>query len=50
MVFERSSKLLNGEHFDSPLEARVMIVNWVRDYNTLRPPPRPWLQDTRGVL
>ncbi len=30
-------ELLNGEHFDSPLEARVMIANWVREYNTLRP-------------
>ena len=30
-------ELLNGEHFDSPLEARVMIAAWVREYNTLRP-------------
>jgi len=30
-------KLLNGEHFDSPLEARVMIAQWIHEYNTLRP-------------
>jgi transposase InsO family protein len=31
-------ELLNGEHFDSPLEARVMIApQWVKEYNTLRP-------------
>jgi len=30
-------ELLNGEHFDSPLEARVMIAGWVEEYNTLRP-------------
>jgi putative transposase len=30
-------ELLNGEHFDSPLEARVMIGRWADEYNTLRP-------------
>jgi transposase InsO family protein len=30
-------ELLNGEHFDSPLEARVMIAEWIREYNTRRP-------------
>lgn len=30
-------ELLNGEHFDSPLEAKIMIARWVSEYNTLRP-------------
>jgi transposase InsO family protein len=30
-------ELLNGEHFDTVLEARVMIDRWRREYNTLRP-------------
>lgn len=30
-------ELLNGEHFDSPLEARVLIARRVTEYNTLRP-------------
>jgi putative transposase len=30
-------ELLNGEEFDSLLEARVMIAAWVEQYNTLRP-------------
>ena len=30
-------ELLNGEHFDSVLEARVVIARWVHEYNTLRP-------------
>jgi hypothetical protein len=43
-------ELLNGEHFDSPHEARVLIADWVHEYNTPAPPPGPRLQDTRGVL
>ena len=30
-------ELLNGEEFDSLLEARVLINAWVDEYNTLRP-------------
>jgi len=30
-------ELLNGEEFDSVLEARVMISSWVEEYNTCRP-------------
>ena len=30
-------ELLNGEEFDSLLEARVVIATWVEQYNTLRP-------------
>ncbi len=30
-------ELLNGEEFDSLLEARVLIDAWVDEYNTLRP-------------
>jgi transposase InsO family protein len=30
-------ELLNGEEFDSLLEARVLINNWIDEYNTLRP-------------
>lgn len=30
-------ELLNGEEFDSLLEARVVIAGWVEQYNTLRP-------------
>jgi transposase InsO family protein len=30
-------ELLNGEEFDSLLEARVLIRTWVDEYNTLRP-------------
>ena len=30
-------ELLNGEEFASLLEARVVIANWVVEYNTLRP-------------
>ena len=30
-------ELLNGEEFDSLLEARVVIAGWMREYNTLRP-------------
>jgi putative transposase len=30
-------ELLNGEEFDSLLEARVLINKWVAEYNTLRP-------------
>lgn len=30
-------ELLNGEHFDCPLEGRVVIARWVSSYNTLRP-------------
>src|SRR5207245_4283030 len=30
-------ELLNGEEFDSLLEARVVISNWLIEYNTLRP-------------
>jgi hypothetical protein len=30
-------ELLNGEEFDSLLEARVVIGAWVEEYNTLRP-------------
>jgi transposase InsO family protein len=30
-------ELLNGEEFDSLLEARVVIGNWLVEYNTLRP-------------
>ena len=33
-------ELLNGEQFDGLLEARVVIANWVEDYNTMRPLPR----------
>jgi hypothetical protein len=29
--------LLNGEEFDSPLEARVVIAGWVEHYNRERP-------------
>ena len=28
---------LNGEEFDNLLEARVVISNWLIEYNTLRP-------------
>ncbi len=41
-------ELLNGEIFDTVLEARVIIERWRRDYNTIRPhsslgfkPPAP---------
>jgi len=30
-------EVLNGEEFDSLLEARVVIADWVVEYNTLRP-------------
>lgn len=30
-------ELLNGEEFDSLLEARVVIGNWLVEYNTVRP-------------
>ncbi|MEK6253040.1 MAG: IS3 family transposase [Actinomycetota bacterium] len=30
-------ELLNGEEFNSLLEARVVIGNWIVEYNTLRP-------------
>lgn len=30
-------ELLNGEEFGSVLEARVVISNWIVEYNTLRP-------------
>jgi putative transposase len=30
-------ELLNGEEFDSLVEARVVISNWINEYNTLRP-------------
>jgi putative transposase len=30
-------ELLNGEEFDSVLEARVMVSAWVEEYNTQRP-------------
>lgn len=30
-------ELLNGEEFDSLLEARVVIGTWMNEYNTLRP-------------
>lgn len=30
-------ELLNGEEFDSLLEARVLIAEWLLEYNTLRP-------------
>lgn len=30
-------ELLNGEEFESLLEARVVISSWVEEYNTLRP-------------
>jgi len=30
-------ELLNGEEFESLLEARVVIAGWVEQYNTLRP-------------
>jgi transposase InsO family protein len=30
-------ELLNGEEFDNLLEARVVITNWLIEYNTLRP-------------
>jgi len=31
-------ELLNGEIFDTLLEARVVIENWRRAYNPIRPP------------
>jgi putative transposase len=41
-------ELLNGEIFSTLLEARILIVNWRREYNTIRPhsalgykPPAP---------
>ncbi len=30
-------ELLNGEEFDNLLEARVVIANWLIEYNTIRP-------------
>ena len=30
-------ELLNGEEFDSVLEARVLIDGWNAEYNTVRP-------------
>jgi putative transposase len=30
-------ELLNGEEFESLLEARVVIASWVEQYNTQRP-------------
>ena len=30
-------EVLNGEEFDSVLEARVVISDWLVTYNTLRP-------------
>ncbi len=30
-------ELLNGEEFDNLLEARVVIANWLIEYNTVRP-------------
>ncbi len=31
------NELLNGEDFDTLLEARVMIMAWVEGYNAIRP-------------
>ena len=31
------NELLKGEHFDSVLEARVLIGRWVHEYNVVRP-------------
>lgn len=31
------NEVLNGEEFDSVLEARVVIADWLVIYNTLRP-------------
>lgn len=31
------NEVLNGEHFHSVLEARVVLTRWVEEYNTLRP-------------
>ena len=31
------NEILNGEEFDSVLEARVVIDDWLVTYNTLRP-------------
>ena len=31
------NEVLNGEHFQSVLEAQVMIQRWIEEYNTLRP-------------
>ncbi len=49
-------ELLNGEIFDTVLEARVVIENWRREYNQLRPhsslgyrPPAPEAYGT-GIL
>ena len=49
-------ELLNGEIFDTLLEARVVIKSWRREYNQLRPhsslgykPPAPEAYD-QGVL
>ena len=39
-------ELLNGEEFDSLLEARVVIRNWIDEYNCLRPLPWPRPDDT----
>jgi putative transposase len=30
-------ELLNGEEFDTVLEARVVIGAWLEEYNSLRP-------------
>ena len=30
-------EVLNGEEFDSVLEARVVLADWLVEYNTLRP-------------
>ena len=31
------NEVLNGEEFDTVLEARVVITDWLVEYNTLRP-------------
>ena len=31
------NEVLNGESFHSILEARVVILRWIEEYNTVRP-------------
>ncbi len=55
LMANSETNLLNGEIFETLLEAKVLIERWREDYNTVRPhsslnyrPPAPeaWLLDT----
>jgi transposase InsO family protein len=49
--------LLSGEIFATLLDAKVLIENWRREYNTIRPhrslehkPPAPEVMPNKGYL